>query len=261
MGYIHCSQWVEKMDNEIVGLYFPETVEERGQSKIAVVPSFRKKGIAKVLVEHAIEYYKKVGAEIAIALAYNDNTLASQFLIKLGFKHERYHYYDKYSKTEPFEMDAVLATFDLTQTLPNITLNPEVNVRTIAEKDLPAIKDFFKDRPQYGVNLSNIERVLNWYKEGWGEVTLVAEFRGKVVGLMEYNSVGVVGIPGVLPEYRRKGIGSTLFYHLLKSMKEKGLSKALADSGYVSWTENARKMYKRFNFDLSRDLWVWVKNL
>ncbi|MBA7513725.1 hypothetical protein ES705_05743 [subsurface metagenome] len=138
VGYVHCSQWVEKMDNEIVGLYFPETVEGRGQSKIAAVPTFRKKGIAKALVEHAIEYYKKVDAEIAIALAYNDNTLASQFLTKLGFTHERYHYYDKYSKTEPFEMDAVLATFDLLQPLPNITLNPEVNVRIFAEHDLPA---------------------------------------------------------------------------------------------------------------------------
>ena len=123
VGYVHCSLVEEKKDNDFLVFWFVETVEGRGQSRIAVVPSFRKKGIAKALVEHAIEDYKKVGAETTVAVAYNDNELASQFFTTIGFKHERYHYYDKYSKTEPFEQDAVLATFDLNQPLPKIILN------------------------------------------------------------------------------------------------------------------------------------------
>ncbi|MBA7513724.1 hypothetical protein ES705_05742 [subsurface metagenome] len=124
------------------------------------------------------------------------------------------------------------------------------------------IKDIFgKARPDLWGSNPTMEQIIGWYKEGRGEITLVAEFEGKVVGCMEYTSVGAIGIPGVLPQYRKKGIGSTLFYNLLKSMKENGLPKALADSGYVSELRKAIRMYKRFNFDLSRELWVWVKNV
>lgn len=263
VGYVHCSLVKEKKDNEILVFWFVETVEGRGQSRIAVVPSFRKKGIAKKLVEHANEYYKKVGAEIAVAVAYNDNELVSQFFTRLGFKHERYHYYGKYSKTEPFETDAVLARFDLNQSLPKIPLNPDVNVRPFTENDLPAIQEIsINARHIVWDKYSSIEKFIKWwYQEGRGEVTLLAELEGEVVGFMEYTSAGVIGIAGILPQYRKRGIGSTLFYHLLKSMKEKGLSKGLVDSGYVPWTANARKMYAKFNFDLSRELWVWVKKL
>lgn len=260
VGYVHCSQRIEKKDNEILTMWFVETLEEIGQSRIAVIPSFRKKGIAKALVEHAIENYKKVGTEIVIVSAYSDNESATDLLANLGFKHYNPYYYERYSKSAPFEVDSLLATFDLTQPLPKITLNSEVNVRVISENDLPAMIDIFgKARPDIWGSNPTMEQVIGWYNEGWGEVTLVAEFEGKIVGCMEYTSTGLIGILGVLPQYRRKGIGSALFYHLLKTMKERGLLKALSDSGYVPWTNNARKMYCRFNFELSRELWEWVK--
>ena len=259
VGYVHCSIEVKKKNIEYTTFYFVETMVGRGQSRIAVVPSFRKKDIAKTLVRHAIEFYQKKGAEIAIAYAYYDNELATHLFTKLGFKHEKYHYYDKYSRTEPHELNTLIATFDLTQSLPKITLNPEVKVRIISNDDLPTIKDIRVTARSD--DHTTMEQVIEWFKEGWGEVTLVAEFEGKLVGCMEYNPEGVIGILGVLPQYRSKGIGTTLFYHLLKIMKERGLPKAVADSEYLPWTEHARKMYKRFNFDRSRDLWVWVKNI
>jgi len=260
VGYVHCSQRIENKDNEILTMWFVETFEEIGQSRIAVIPSFRKKGIGKNLVEHAIENYKKVGAEIVIVSAYSDNESATDLLTSLGFKHFNPYYYKRFSKNDPFEVVSVLATFDLRQPLPKITLNSEVNVRIISENDLPAMKDIFgKARPDIWGSNPTKEHVIGWYNEGWGEVTLVAEFEGKTVGCMEYTSAGLIGIPGVLPQYQKKGIGSTLFYHLLKSMKEKGLFKALTDSGYVPERREAIRMYKRFNFDLSRKLWPWIK--
>ncbi len=44
-------------------------------------------------------------------------------------------------------------------------------------------------------------------------------------------------------------------------MKERGLPKALAQTAYDQPTEEARTIYKRFNFDLSRELWPWIKVL
>lgn len=160
-------------------------------------------------------------------------------------------------------MDSVLARINLKQPFPIISLNPKVKVRSFTEHDLPAIKEIsINAKHIVWDKYPSIDKFIEWwYLEGRGEVTLLAEFEGKVVGFMEYTSAGAIGIAGVLPQYRRKGIGSTLFYHLLESMKERGLSKGLADSGYVPWTEDARKMYTRFNFDLSRELWVWIKKL
>ena len=266
VGFVPCSLEVKKKDNEILVVQIEEPTWGRGQSRISVIPSFRKISIARALVEHAIEYYKKIGAEVVVAHFYNDNELASQLFTKLGFKHKRFFfYYDKYSKTEPLEGDTMLASFDLVQPLPKITLNSEVNVRILTEYDLPAIKNILGElRPGLWGNNPSMGQIKRWYKfgrsrDGIREEALVAEYKGEVVGIMEYSSVGVIGIPGVLPQYRRKGIGSTLFYHLLKSMKEKGLFKALTDSGYVPERREAIRMYKRFNFDLSRKLWPWIK--
>lgn len=120
------------------------------------------------------------------------------------------------------------------------------------------IKQIFgESRPDvFGTNPS-FENIVEWIDSGWGEVTLVAEFDGKTVGCMEFTKKGVIGIPSVLLDYRKKGIGSTLFYHLLNVMKEKGNKRALADTGFIH--EDAIKMYKKFNFDLKRELWSWIK--
>ena len=71
---------------------------------------------------------------------------------------------------------------------------------------------------------------------------------------MEYNKLGIIGIPGVKLQYQRQQIGSTLLYHLLKDMKQNGFQKALADTGLI--LDKAINMYKKFGFDLSRELWV-----
>ena len=42
-------------------------------------------------------------------------------------------------------------------------------------------------------------------------------------------------------------------------MKEHGYKKALADTGII--LQEAISMYQRFHFDLSRELWVWIKVL
>ncbi|MHA1408280.1 MAG: GNAT family N-acetyltransferase [Candidatus Heimdallarchaeaceae archaeon] len=116
-------------------------------------------------------------------------------------------------------------------------------------------------RPDVFGSQPTMEQIKKWFKAGWAAKTLVAEYRGKVVGCMEYTALGVIGIPGILPEYQKQGIGSTLFYQLLQNMKKEGYKKAVADTGYVPYTEGAIRMYKRFEYDLSRELWTWIKIL
>lgn len=256
VAYIHFK--LEKITDSspINQMVVIETKESLGQSKIAVLPKYQKKGIGTELIISAINYFSNI--DTALILAYSDNIPMKIIMEKLGFKHEKLMILENYSETEPFANDSVLASINLLDKLPTINTNADVKVRPIEKKDYQSMRKIFgKSRSDVFGENPTTENIKEWIESGWGEVTLVAEINGKVVGCMEFTKEGVIGIPGVLPSYRKKGIGSTLFYFLLKKMKELGYSKALADTGYQ--LEDAIKMYRRFNFDLSRDLCSWIK--
>ncbi len=261
VGYVHCGiEEIEGKERKIRNLVFIETKESLGQSKIAVLKEYQRKKIASKMLAKVIETAKDLNAETALALAYNKNISANRLLTKYAFKHEKFLYYEPYSKENQFIGDSVLAVFDLKQNLPSIKINKNITVRRIEKKDLVFLQEIFGEcrSDVFGLNPSYAQ-IMDWYDSGWGEVTLVAELSEQVVGCMEFTSLGVIGIPGVLKKYRNQKIGSTLFYHLLLEMKNKNLEKALADTGFI--LQEAITMYKKFNFDLSRELWAWFKVL
>ncbi len=65
------------------------------------------------------------------------------------------------------------------------------------------------------------------FAEKWPlEQTLVAEVDGRIVGFLMFESRGKMGLPvqlGVMPEYRRMGIGTSLLLSLLKDFRERGI--------------------------------------
>ncbi|MFW9914067.1 MAG: GNAT family N-acetyltransferase [Candidatus Thorarchaeota archaeon] len=260
VGYVHCLLEEIHGLKTIKNLSFVETLEHLGQSKIAVHPAFQRRGVAEALLTAVIGYYRQKGAETVTALAYNDNHRASAFFSKLGFKHQPFYYYEHYSHNDPFMHDSILAELDLRKPIIEIPSNPRVMIRAIQKSDLGAMQRIFGEcRPDIYGAIPTSEQVEEWFYSSWAETTLVAELDGQVVGCMEYTSSGVIGIPGVLKKNRNQGVGSTLFHHLLRSMQEKGFPKALADTGIPM--EEAIQMYRRFNFNLNRELWGWVKIL
>ncbi|MEZ4860642.1 MAG: GNAT family N-acetyltransferase [Caldilineaceae bacterium] len=86
----------------------------------------------------------------------------------------------------------------------------------------------------------------------------MAELDGEVVGLMECFRNGVIGIPGILPGYRRRGVGTTLFYHLLRAMQQAGYPLAVGDTGVIQ--QEMIQLYEHFGFDCTRRLLNWVKS-
>ncbi len=261
VGYVHCQ--IEDIVGDkktIRNLVFCETKESLGQSKIGVLLKNRRKKVAQKLIEKALEKSKQFKADTALFLAYNQNLPVRGLLSNLGFNHKQMYYFDPFSKVKPYVQDSVLAEFDLSQELLNIKLNQDVVIRKICLEDLSSMQRIFgESRPDvFGSNPTHTQ-VREWYQSAWGEVILIAEIEEKVVGCMEFTSLGVIGIPGVLHEYRKQGIGSTLFYHLLLKMKNSGKEKALADTGFE--LRDAIDLYKKFNFDLSRELWAWIKIL
>jgi ribosomal protein S18 acetylase RimI-like enzyme len=260
-GYIHCQiETISGKSEDITNITFVETMESLGQSKIAVIPKYQRKKIATTLVKEAFNIALKKKAKTVMVFVYNKNKPAIGLLKKLNFKHQKFTYLEEYSKNKPYIHDSVLAEYNLNEKLPIIELNLDIHIRRIKKQDVNDLQKIFGEcRPDvFGPNPSN-EQIKNWYKSKWAHETLVAEYQGKVVGCMEYTKTGIIGIPGVLKEYRRKKIGQTLFYFLLYNMKKNGIKKAIADTGYI--LSEAISLYQKFDFDLSRELWGWIKIL
>jgi GNAT superfamily N-acetyltransferase len=263
IGYLHYQ--IVKMKSELEGDEFLcmeiiETTEGRGQSKIAVLPEKRGNGIAIKLLRQALTVSKELNIDIVTIYAYNHNQAINDIMHKLSFMHEPIFYYPHNSNKKPFAHDSVLAEFDLSKEIPpkQDGIINEITIREYQPDDLADIQQIFIEcRPDMIENANNKEVGKYWFEENWAQKTLVAEVKGEVVGCMEYNKHGLIGIPGVKKNYQRKGIGYKLLSQLLQDMKLQGHTKALADTGVV--LPNAIALYNKLNFNTSRELWAWVK--
>jgi ribosomal protein S18 acetylase RimI-like enzyme len=260
VGYAHCKINECKGNNRFTELNFVETKESFGQSKIGVHPIYSSQGIATSFLKTILDYYTSQNVRNASIFCYNNNLRAISILQKLQFQHKSLFFDTYYSYTKPFQCDSVLATLNLNNPLPNIVLNKNITIRSIKRTDLKGMTEIFRlSRPDVFGEMPTFEDILKWYNSDWAEETLVAEVNDIILGCMEFSHQGIIGIPGVLPQYRRQGIGSTLLYRLLQKMQMSGKEKALVDTGYVF--TNAIRLYRFLKFDMTHELWNWVKIL
>jgi len=259
VGYAHCRMRSIHGKRTFNELLFVHTDRDMGQSKIAVLPSYRRRGVATSLIRKALNHYKHMGVDLAVVVAYSDNKAAEELLRKLGFTHNELFYYPHYSDTKPWRFDTIYAELDLSKPVKQINLNLDVNIRPARDEDAEDVAEIFrKSAPWVFGPRASIEQALSYLKTTNKRIILVAEYDGRVVGVMDFNKNNHrLGIPGVLPEYRGKGIGYTLFYHLLKTIRQKGFSKVIVDTGIIM--SRAIKMYKRFGFKIARKQCHWIK--
>ena len=250
-GYTHA-----KLDSGET--WFVATDEHAGQSQIGVLPEYQLRGIGRALVEHTVAILGR-SEPIWVSLgAYSDNHQANSFLSALGFLTGPL---DEPCPgcIEPYHTDDdVLATFDLTSQLPSVAEIPRLIVREVREADAEELRGLFGlSRPSVFGPVPSLGNIQSWMSSSWAESILVAEFEGQVVGSMEFRPWGVLGITGILPAFRRRGIGSSLLVHTLKAMKSRGISHTLADT-HRSDTA-AIRLYEKIGFDTSRWRCGWVK--
>ncbi len=264
VGYAHCCLNEVHARRDFKELLFVPTSREMGQSRIAVIPQCRRQGIATALVQKCLEHFESMGANLTVAITYSDNKVANKLLHGLGFVHHELFYYQPYSDENLWRHDTIYAELDLSQPVkPPQRLNQNVIVRKAKEEDAKPIASIFrKSAPwtPFGPDASTDQILQHYLKSESPDIILVAEYEEEIVGVMDFNSNNNrLGIPGVLPEYRKKGIGYTLFYYLLERMREEGLSKAIADTGFI--LSNAIRMYNQFNFKIVRKQCSWNKVL
>lgn len=228
-----------------------------GQSQIAILPDYRRQGFGSEVVLSTIDELTASGVSIVLAWAYNFNRPACTLLDKLGFVNQERFIYKPHSETEPFGYDTVYAQLDLNKPLPDIPLNPDLKLRAPSSDDETQFLTLFSESAPFAFGARpHLVDIKRWLKDPNRRGILVGEYDGKVVGVVEYFVNGVLGIPGVLPEYRGGGFGSTLLYHLLKQMQAEGIPRAFGDTGIIQ--EDMLHLYERFGFDLSRRLLNWV---
>ena len=260
VGYVSYKVTQEHGKQDFLSLYFDVTHPDWGQSRIAVVPEYRRKGVATALLRTVLDSFKQEGGTVAVGCAYSFNVSASILFSKAGFVNRELFYFEPYSDREPWSFDAIYAERDLTRPLKDIPLNPMLKIRSPQADDIEAFLDLYRRSAPFAFGPNPSPRQIDeWLSNSSSEAILVAEFDRKVIGAMEFFKDSVIGIPGILPEYRNRGFGTTLFYHLLKTMQLHGHKKAIGDTGVIQ--EEIIRMYRRFGFDLSRRLLNWVNVL
>lgn len=228
-----------------------------GQSQLGVLPDYRRRGFGTEILLSILDEIRSLGASIITAWAYNFNRPACALFSKLGFVNRERFYYEPHSDHEPWGYDSVYAEFDLTQPLKDVNLNSELTLRGPKKEDEPEFLELFRYSSPFAFGpRPHLVDIKRWLKDPNRRGILVGEYQGKAVGVVEYFVNGVLGIPGVLPEYRNYGFGSTLLYNLLKMMQDDGIPRAFGDTGVIQ--EEMLHLYERFGFDMSRRLLNWV---
>jgi ribosomal protein S18 acetylase RimI-like enzyme len=90
-------------------------------------------------------------------------------------------------------------------------------------------------------------------RPGEGGRLLVAELRGSVVGVVQYQvdrktRSGSIGVSAVHPAQQGKGIGTLMYEHALDAMSAQGAQYATADTGSDSSHAPARRAYEKAGF-------------
>lgn len=111
--------------------------------------------------------------------------------------------------------------------LPLKLINKSITVRNLREPELQEFVDLVNTSLTHCPD-PFISMTLDFAKKWPSNQTLVADVDEKLVGFLMFESRGTMGIPvqlGVLPKYRRRGVGITLLLSLLRNFRERGIKE------------------------------------
>ncbi len=113
----------------------------------------------------------------------------------------------------------------------------------------------------------DIRNYFKWLYSRDKDGFMVAEVDGRAVGfvacdtnwisMLEGEKTGEIHELFVLPEYRNRGIGSTLLLKAIEYAKEKGRTYAELWVGRTNY--RARRFYKKFGFAESGEWGKWIR--
>jgi len=259
IGYAHVRLVIEDGIREIPTLQITSprkwTLE---QSNFVIDAKYQGRGLGTKLLHGIIEKYKG-SVEFVLALTFSDNKRAESFFSKNGFKQYDAYYFIDFSEEYPMMNSSVYEVLELRDLKKPNRLNEEVIFRRATSQDVEAVTKIHRQNVWWNEKSNATEWNRDYIEGKFGHTVYVAELENKVVGAIDHYTDERVGIAGVLPHMTGKGIGSTMFYNILRTMKEAGYKYAFMDSGMTQ--EEAIRMYERFGFKIQRKQNAWIKKL
>jgi mycothiol synthase len=239
--------------------------EEKGIIEwLAVLPKFRGNGIAKKLVEEALESFRQRSIKVVDAWAQSDREGCGHIFESFGFKPARVTNMMKRS---------------LRDISPDIHENDEATIREACLKDQneitlinrlynDAFQEHFNYRPKPLEETKYFLLKMPWFRN---QQTFFAIIDNKPVGFVvggideELNRekslrYGWILEVGVLKAYRRKGIGARLMLHVMRVLKAQGMEDVLLYVDEMNPTE-AKKLYEQLRFVVAKKNIIYRKLL
>lgn len=231
---------------------------------LGVIPEFRGGGIAKKLVEKALESLTQRGMKTVETVAQSDRAGCVHIFESFGFKQIRATSMMKRSlndfsadvgKNEEISLKKMLLSDENEVTLLN-SLNNEV------------FKEHYNYRPKPLEETRYMLFELPWFQE---QAVFFAVLNGESVGfvitgidkgLNEEKHVywGWILDIGVLKPHRRKGVGTSLMNNGMNLLKAQGMNEALLYVDDMNPTK-AIKLYEKLGFKILRKFIVYQKSL
>ena len=262
-------RFVAEVDGKPVGLIHAR-VEKSGEDKrgfirdFCVLPAFRGSGVEARLLDAAVNEFRERGVSRVRAWTGVDRVDRIRFLETSGFK---------------FSNRTIDMRINLTDIAINLHENLEVAIRqlrTDVEGDVEALNwvdnECFKADPLHVSHTVEETRraLLEDPVLGWREV-FFAVLDCKDVGYIgvgvdeRYNAehgvkTGYINGIGVLPAYRRRGIGTRLLLHGLRRLKDKGMTSASLDTEDTNPTR-AITLYEKVGFKVLQEYVTYVMDV
>jgi ribosomal protein S18 acetylase RimI-like enzyme len=218
--------FVAEVDGNVVGTTMVSRQGKVGYiSTVMVHPDYRGRGIAKTLLERAVNYIRKSGMEKAVLHVDSINETAKNLYVKLGFKE--------------FEKMAYLVG-----DVNNVSFRPEfkgeVHIRNFQRSDIDSVYELVKSSEDYehlkvfGFEKKDLKgpvlaRLFNIFDETKNVVT----FKDKVIGYVNIlhttaTEAGQISHICVDPEMRSMGIEELLISAGINAARNFGAKKILA---------------------------------
>lgn len=220
---------------------------------LAVLPKFRRKGIARKLLEKALKSLRDRGMEVAETWAQSDRKACVHIYESFGFKRVRIMSMMKRSLDEPFSSIGE----NKEATIKKIQVQDEREVELLNKLDNEAFKEHFNFRPRTIEETKYMLFENPWFqRQEWFFAILDNQpmgYAGAGVdeGLNSEKSLkwGWILDIGVLKPHRRKGIGTCLMLHALKLLKNTEMDDAALYVDDMNPT-GAIKLYEKLGFKI-----------
>lgn len=261
--------FMAEWNGEVAGTVTAQVDKFREEKKgfvqnLGVLPKFRNRGIATKLLETALESLKERGMELADTWAQTDREGCMHLFEKFGFKQIRV-------------MSIMIRNLgslpddsreNVQFTIRDMQMNEEKEIELLNTLDNEAFKEHFNFRHRTIEETKYTLFEMPWFNiQRWFFAVLNNQpigFAGIAIdeGLNKEKNLkwGYIADIGVLKPYRRKGVGTHLMLHMMRTLKNLGMEDAFLYVDDMNPTE-AIKLYEKLGFKALRKSIIYQKNL